>query len=218
MLTTLDAFDLLLVKLMFNPLYYDDGRLCWFRIGCLTAAALCLLSFGVVKAVGFDSAAAQGGSGLAAARMVPGGSEGRKLELQRSHAINEMADGAQFLKTCGEFNEGFVNCKVEFSDEVKTNYQTEVNAFADGFAITLTAKGPMAKDRCHVMSVDSAGHLEARDEAGQNADKCFPDGYMKKDLTAFYRAADTIEGSAAPSGAQVLVQTAAVATAQPAVN
>lgn len=101
--------------------------------------------------------------------------EHKQLVANRKQALVELSDGAAFLTSCGNINAGYIGCSFDFSKKVRSYYDSNIEAVADGFMITLVAKGNQQKDGCAKFVVNSEGVYQAYDVNGVVSQKCFAD-------------------------------------------
>ena len=130
--------------------------------------------------------------------------ENKQLVANRKQALAELSDGAAFLSSCGNINAGYIGCKFNFSKKVSPYYDSNIEAVADGFMITLVAKGEQLKDGCVKFVANSEGVYQAFDSNGLESQKCFMNSAINEHMLSLHRAVDDIRGNAAPSGAKLV--------------
>ncbi len=125
------------------------------------------------------------------------------LAANRKQAVSEIIDGAAFLSACGNINSGYIGCRFSFSDKLKNNFDSTVEAVDDGFMLTLTAKGNQRNDRCTRFIVNSDGVYQAFDNTGALNNKCFGSSIKSSDLLSIRTTEDNLHSSHANSGLAV---------------
>lgn len=132
------------------------------------------------------------------------GEKERKLKQQlaanRKEAVTEIIDGAAFLSACGNINSGYIGCRFSFSDKLKNNYDSTVEAVDDGFMLTLTAKGNQRNDRCSRFIVNSDGVYQAFDNTGALNNKCFGSSIKSSDVLSIRTTEDNLHASHSNTG------------------
>lgn len=109
--------------------------------------------------------------------------EQKALLIQRKQAVKELLDGASFLAACGNINSSYKSCRFNFSDKVKANYNSRIDASNDRFIIAIQAKGQQAKDLCQVFVINSEGAYQAYDYQGNVNNDCRL--YMEENSESF---------------------------------
>lgn len=130
----------------------------------------------------------------------------KALIANRKQALSELSDGAAFLSACGNINASFKKCRFSFSNKVKSNYESKVEAKSDSFNITLIAKGAQQKDPCNKFVVNSKGDYQAYDSNGMQNQKCFLNTIIGEQMLT---KSSTLQNST-QSSAQEQVRLAAV--------
>lgn len=208
----------------FSPLFNEDGSTCYFRVTCLALGATCALLHVFLKALTTPSLAPESGSLDLSAQALEsnqaqvathtveeerswslfGDNSAKKQLLKiRRQALTEMNDSAAYLSACGNINAGYVGCKYQFSDEVKPYYDASIEAMADGFMITLQAKGTQLQDECSKFVINSEGYYEGFNKQGNIDKKCLLDVAPTTSVLALHRSVDNLSGNPAPSGAML---------------
>lgn len=205
----------------FSPLFNEDGSTCYFRVCCLALAGVCALLHVFLKAMTAPEAAPDSGDlQLSAQSMAESAAvatvseessnswsffgedkERRQLLKIRKMALTEINDSAAYLAACGNINAGYVGCKYTFSDQLNPYYDASIEAAADGFIITLQAKGEQLKDDCSKFVINSEGYYAGFNKQGHMDQKCLLEISPSSSVLALHRSIDDVQGNPAPSGA-----------------
>lgn len=209
----------------FSPLFNEDGSICYFRVICLALGAFCALLHVFLKAWTAPALTPESGDLQLSAQSLDlnqvqtvsyaaaeeedsawsffSSEEAAKKQLIkiRRQALTEMNDSAAYLSACGNINAGYVGCKYQFSDEVQPYYDASIEAMADGFMITLQAKGSQLQDDCAKFVINSEGYYEGFNKQGHIDKKCLLDISPSSSVLALHRSVDNLRGNPAPSGA-----------------
>lgn len=205
----------------FSPLFNEDGSTCYFRVTCLALAATCALLHVLFKALETPSIPNDSGS-IQLSEAVEaqpafeqedsswsffGEDKDRKQMLQiRKLALTEINDGASYLAACGNINAGYVGCKYTFSEQLNPYYDANIEAAADGFIITLQAKGSQLKDDCSKFEINSEGYYAGFNKQGNRDQRCWLETAPNIPVLALHRSIDNLHGNPAPSGAILVAE------------
>ena len=108
------------------------------------------------------------------------------------------------MQTCGELDNTFDNCSFDFTKEFTQYYQVKLDAFADGFDLTVKAKSNN-NDSCKLFKVDSNGSYTAFNQDNTQDDSCISDLAKSLNTLTIHRDTDYKEGQIAPSGLSPIV-------------
>lgn len=161
----------------FDPMRNEDGSLSFFRIGCLTVAAVCMLSYASLM-LGCASSHEESAQNAAApevddSAIIDDEHQDDAVEL-RSQAIAELLSAESYFRDCGSLNKGFEGCAFKFSADLTGRYEVSETAADDGFAVSLSLKDAAADHECAVLRTDSSGLHEAFDAEGKENSGCWP--------------------------------------------
>lgn len=211
----------------FSPLFNEDGTTCRFRVSCLALAATCALLHVFLKAWAAPGAIPDSGdiqlteqtvetmganqvalttSGVdeSSSWSLFGDDQERKQLLKvRKQALNEINDGAAYLAACGNINAGYVGCKYQFSETINPYYDAKIESAADGFMITLNAKGEQLKDDCSKFVINSEGYYAGFNKQGNIDQKCLMGIAPSNGVLALQHSVESMQGNPAPSGAML---------------
>lgn len=180
---------------MFHPLYNYNGKLSIFRLCCLILFFICVILYFFTDKEPNTTIQPKSDNTVQ-------GVDNQTLEQNRASALSEIEEGLSFLSTCGNINEGYIGCSWQFSDFFNKNYDYKLEAQDDGFVLKVKAKASQKGDNlCQSFSFDSLGVYKAYDNLGHESDKCIPDNFMKKYMSAnIHRMIDYLPGRPAISG------------------
>lgn len=205
--------------MLFHPLYNADRSLSKVRLVCLIVVGVCMVSYPFVSNDHKDDASYRQEQVSQKKSMIAKIMESDEDKLQdkrakiRNEVLLELKNRYEFLQSCGTINAGFEGCSVKFTDALLEHYDARVSTAADGFNMTIIAKGDMKNDICVHFSLNSNGDFVALDKQNKPTDKCTPKDFIKQNLGSVYRATDNLEGRSAPSGlSPIEVRTAAKST------
>lgn len=203
---------------MFHPIFNYDGKVSIFRVVCLTIFAFCLIIYGVLALTSNDSNDRSNAQAQVSNQQddviedetfdEEDDDEYQQLVKNRRMMLIELKDTVAFLSSCGNINAGFEGCRVDFSEQFKRYYKASVEAFDDGFSISVEAINVQASDHCFKITVDSSLNVSVLDHKNQDiTNKCVPNNYLK-DLIDIpvARKTDHIESYLAPSGMDIIVK------------
>ena len=192
--------------MLFHPLYNTDRSLSKVRLICLIVVGVCMVSYPFVSHNQNDDISAAQDNIAHKKSMIAKIMESDEDKLQdkrakiRNEILLELKNRYEFLQSCGTINAGFEGCSVKFTDAFLEHYDARVSTAADGFSMTIIAKGDMKNDICIQFSLNSNGDFVALDRNKKPTDKCTPKDFIKQNLGSIYRATDNLEGQIAPSG------------------
>lgn len=207
--------------MLFHPLYNADKSLSKVRLACLIVVGVCMISYPFVSNIHVSEVKEKESHAVAPTKksMIAKIMETDEEKLQskrakiRNEVLLELKNRYEFLQSCGTINAGFEGCSIKFTDALLEYYDARVSTAADGFNMTIIAKGDMKNDICIQFSLNSNGDFVALDQNNKPTQKCTPKDFIKQNLGAVYRATDHIQGRQAPSGlSPIEVNTAAKRT------
>ena len=102
------------------------------------------------------------------------------------------------------FSNTFDNCSFDFTKEFTQYYQVKLDAFADGFDLTVKAKSNN-NDSCKLFKVDSNGSYTAFNQDNTQDESCISDLANSLNTLTIHRDTDYKEGQIAPSGLSPIV-------------
>lgn len=188
---------------MFNPVFNQDGRVSYFRVTCLAIAIGCFVTGCVMHqetqevtqvtdtVVSYEVAEVET-------------SDSENFEEIRKLALSQIKDATLYLQTCGELDNTFDNCSFDFTKEFTQYYQVKLDAFADGFDLTVKAKSNN-NDSCKLFKVDSNGSYTAFNQDNTQDESCISDLANSLNTLTIHRDTDYKEGQIAPSGLSPIV-------------
>lgn len=124
-----------------------------------------------------------------------------QLLKNRRAALVELLDSVAYFNSCGIINSSYSSCNYRFSKKIKALYDVAVEAAAEGYLISLTAKGEQAQDPCASFAVNSQGEYFAYDQNGYQNLKCFENTEVSKQVMAISQALEHLSSESAEGSA-----------------
>lgn len=160
-------------------LYNEDGSICKLRVGCLVVAAVCFFTSSLMQMSAADDIQdTKVEANLATQKQVTTQNFSKAKDLNQI-IFTELSDAVAYLNTCGSINAGFVGCEVNFSDKFKQIYSQDIEAYDDGYTISITAQ--QKRDNiCYKIIIDSSANVIAYNTKGEEITKqCVPHNFLK---------------------------------------
>ncbi len=200
---------------LFHPVFNQDGTVSLFRVSCLLVALLSFIALAILKFQESEGGALSANeesvteSKASSFSLFKEQEDPKEVILEnRKLALTELEEASEFFRTCGLLNQGFEGCAYTFSDKVLGSFIPKVEAFDDGFSLSLFAKGAQLNDLCPTLEVTSQSGLLAFDSQGKLTESCL----LKKQnvqISSLRRSTDELHGNPAPSGRKkILTQVA----------
>lgn len=188
---------------MFNPVFNQDGRVSYFRVTCLAIAIGCFVT-GCVMHQETQEVTQVTDTVVSDEVAEVETSDSENFEEIRKLALSQIKNATLYLQTCGELDNTFDNCSFDFTKEFTQYYQVKLDAFADGFDLTVKAKSNN-NDSCKLFKVDSNGSYTAFNQDNTQDESCI--SYLANSLNTLtiHRDTDYKEGQIAPSGLSPIV-------------
>ena len=188
---------------MFNPVFNQDGRVSYFRVTCLAIAIGCFVT-GCVMHQETQEVTQVTDTVVSDEVAEVETSDSENFEKIRKLALSQIKNATLYLQTCGELDNTFDNCSFDFTKEFTQYYQVKLDAFADGFDLTVKAKSNN-NDSCKLFKVDSNGSYTAFNQDNTQDESCI--SYLANSLNTLtiHRDTDYKEGQIAPSGLSPIV-------------
>ena len=124
-----------------------------------------------------------------------------QLLKNRRAALVELLDSVAYFNSCGIINSSYSSCNYRFSKKIKALYDVAVEAAAEGYLISLTAKGEQAQDPCASFAVNSQGEYFAYAQNGYQNLKCFENTEVSKQVMAISQALEHLSSESAEGSA-----------------
>lgn len=188
---------------MFNPVFNQDGRVSYFRVTCLAIAIGCFVT-GCVMHQETQEVTQVTDTVVSDEVAEVETSDSENFEEIRKLALSQIKNATLYLQTCGELDNTFDNCSFDFTKEFTQYYQVKLDAFADGFDLTIKAKSNN-NDSCKLFKVDSNGSYTAFNQDNTQDDSCISDLAKSLNTLTIHRDTDYKEGQIAPSGLSPIV-------------
>ena len=188
---------------MFNPVFNQDGRVSYFRVTCLAIAIGCFVT-GCVMHHETQEVTQVTDTVVSDEVAEVETSDSENFEEIRKLALSQIKNATLYLQTCGELDNTFDNCSFDFTKEFTQYYQVKLDAFADGFDLTVKAKSNN-NDSCKLFKVDSNGSYTAFNQDNTQDESCISDLAMSLNTLTIHRDTDYKEGQIAPSGLSPIV-------------
>ncbi|MDD7287261.1 MAG: hypothetical protein PUG89_06405 [Succinivibrio sp.] len=189
---------------MFNPVFNQDGRVSYFRVTCLAIAIGCFVT-GCVMHQETQEVTQVTDTVVSDEVAEVETSDSENFEEIRKLALSQIKNATLYLQTCGELDNTFDNCSFDFTKEFTQYYQVKLDAFADGFDLTVKAKSNN-NDSCKLFKVDSNGSYTAFNQDNTQDDSCISDLAKSLNTLTIHRDTDYKEGQIAPSGLSPIVR------------
>ena len=189
---------------MFNPVFNQDGRVSYFRVTCLAIAIGCFVT-GCVMHQETQEVTQVTDTVVSDEVAEVETSDSENFEEIRKLALSQIKNATLYLQTCGELDNTFDNCSFNFTKEFTQYYQVKLDAFADGFDLTVKAKSNN-NDSCKLFKVDSNGSYTAFNQDNTQDESCISDLAMSLNTLTIHRDTDYKEGQIAPSGLSPIVR------------
>ena len=189
---------------MFNPVFNQDGRVSYFRVTCLAIAIGCFVT-GCVMHQETQEVTQVTDTVVSDEVAEVETSDSENFEEIRKLALSQIKNATLYLQTCGELDNTFDNCSFDFTKEFTQYYQVKLDAFADGFDLTIKAKSNN-NDSCKLFKVDSNGSYTAFNQDNTQDDSCISDLANSLNTLTIHRDTDYKEGQIAPSGLSPIVR------------
>lgn len=189
---------------MFNPVFNQDGRVSYFRVTCLAIAIGCFVT-GCVMHQETQEVTQVTDTVVSDEVAEVETSDSENFEEIRKLALSQIKNATLYLQTCGELDNTFDNCSFNFTKEFTQYYQVKLDAFADGFDLTIKAKSNN-NDSCKLFKVDSNGSYTAFNQDNTQDDSCISDLAKSLNTLIIHRDTDYKEGQIAPSGLSPIVR------------
>lgn len=189
---------------MFNPVFNQDGRVSYFRVTCLAIAIGCFVT-GCVMHQETQEVTQVTDTVVSDEVAEVETSDSENFEEIRKLALSQIKNATLYLQTCGELDNTFDNCSFDFTKEFTQYYQVKLDAFADGFDLTVKAKSNN-NDSCKLFKVDSNGSYTAFNQDNTQDDSCISDLANSLNTLTIHRDTDYKEGQIAPSGLSPIVR------------
>ena len=188
---------------MFNPVFNQDGRVSYFRVTCLAIAIGCFVT-GCVMHQETQEVTQVTDTVVSDEVAEVETSDSENFEEIRKLALSQIKNATLYLQTCGELDNTFDNCSFNFTKEFTQYYQVKLDAFADGFDLTIKAKSNN-NDSCKLFKVDSNGSYTAFNQDNTQDESCISDLANSLNNLTIHRDTDYKEGQIAPSGLSPIV-------------
>lgn len=188
---------------MFNPVFNQDGRVSYFRVTCLAIAIGCFVT-GCVMHQETQEVTQVTDTVVSDEVAEVETSDSENFEEIRKLALSQIKNATLYLQTCGELDNTFDNCSFDFTKEFTQYYQVKLDAFADGFDLTVKAKSNN-NDSCKLFKVDSNGSYTAFNKDNTQDESCISDLANSLNTLTIHRDTDYKEGQIAPSGLSPIV-------------
>lgn len=188
---------------MFNPVFNQDGRVSYFRVTCLAIAIGCFVT-GCVMHQETQEVTQVTDTVVSDEVAEVETSDSENFEEIRKLALSQIKNATLYLQTCGELDNTFDNCSFDFTREFTQYYQVKLDAFADGFDLTVKAKSNN-NDSCKLFKVDSNGSYTAFNQDNTQDESCISDLAKSLNTLTIHRDTDYKEGQIAPSGLSPIV-------------
>lgn len=188
---------------MFNPVFNQDGRVSYFRVTCLAIAIGCFVT-GCVMHQETQEVTQVTDTVVSDEVAEVETSDSENFEEIRKLALSQIKNATLYLQTCGELDNTFDNCSFDFTKEFTQYYQVKLDAFADGFDLTVKAKSNN-NDSCKLFRVDSNGSYTAFNQDNTQDESCISDLAKSLNTLTIHRDTDYKEGQIAPSGLSPIV-------------
>lgn len=188
---------------MFNPVFNQDGRVSYFRVTCLAIAIGCFVT-GCVMHQETQEVTQVTDTVVSDEVAEVETSDSENFEEIRKLALSQIKNATLYLQTCGELDNTFDNCSFDFTKEFTQYYQVKLDAFADGFDLTIKAKSNN-NDSCKLFKVDSNGSYTAFNQDNTQDESCISDLANSLNTLTIHRDTDYKEGQIAPSGLSPIV-------------
>lgn len=188
---------------MFNPVFNQDGRVSYFRVTCLAIAIGCFVT-GCVMHQETQEVTQVTDTVVSDEVAEVETSDSENFEEIRKLALSQIKNATLYLQTCGELDNTFDNCSFDFTKEFTQYYQVKLDAFADGFDLTVKAKSNN-NDSCKLFKVDSNGSYTAFNQDNTQDKSCISDLANSLNTLTIHRDTDYKEGQIAPSGLSPIV-------------
>ena len=188
---------------MFNPVFNQDGRVSYFRVTCLAIAIGCFVT-GCVMHQETQEVTQVTDTVVSDEVAEVETSDSENFEEIRKLALSQIKNATLYLQTCGELDNTFDNCSFDFTKEFTQYYQVKLDAFADGFDLTVKAKSNN-NDSCKLFKVDSNGSYTAFNQDNTQDESCISDLANSLNTLTIHRDTDYKEGQIAPSGLSPIV-------------
>ena len=189
---------------MFNPVFNQDGRVSYFRVTCLAIAIGCFVT-GCVMHQETQEVTQVTDTVVSDEVAEVETSDSENFEEIRKLALSQIKNATLYLQTCGELDNTFDNCSFNFTKEFTQYYQVKLDAFADGFDLTVKAKSNN-NDSCKLFKVDSNGSYTAFNQDNTQDESCISDLAKSLNTLTIHRDTDYKEGQIAPSGLSPIVR------------
>ena len=189
---------------MFNPVFNQDGRVSYFRVTCLAIAIGCFVT-GCVMHQETQEVTQVTDTVVSDEVAEVETSDSENFEEIRKLALSQIKNATLYLQTCGELDNTFDNCSFDFTKEFTQYYQVKLDAFADGFDLTVKAKSNN-NDSCKLFKVDSNGSYTAFNQDNTQDESCISDLANSLNTLTIHRDTDYTEGQIAPSGLSPIVR------------
>ena len=189
---------------MFNPVFNQDGRVSYFRVTCLAIAIGCFVT-GCVMHHETQEVTQVNDTVVSDEVAEVETSDSENFEEIRKLALSQIKNATLYLQTCGELDNTSDNCSFNFTKEFTQYYQVKLDAFADGFDLTIKAKSNN-NDSCKLFKVDSNGSYTAFNQDNTQDDSCISDLAKSLNTLTIHRDTDYKEGQIAPSGLSPIVR------------
>ena len=189
---------------MFNPVFNQDGRVSYFRVTCLAIAIGCFVT-GCVMHHETQEVTQVTDTVVSDEVAEVETSDSENFEEIRKLALSQIKNATLYLQTFGELDNTFDNCSFNFTKEFTQYYQVKLDAFADGFDLTVKAKSNN-NDSCKLFKVDSNGSYTAFNQDNTQDDSCISDLAKSLNTLTIHRDTDYKEGQIAPSGLSPIVR------------
>ena len=188
---------------MFNPVFNQDGRVSYFRVTCLAIAIGCFVT-GCVMHQETQEVTQVTDTVVSDEVAEVETSDSENFEEIRKLALSQIKNATLYLQPCGELDNTFDNCSFDFTKEFTQYYQVKLDAFADGFDLTVKARSNN-NDSCKLFRVDSNGSYTAFNQDNTQDDSCISDLAKSLNTLTIHRDTDYKEGQIAPSGLSPIV-------------
>ena len=188
---------------MFNPVFNQDGRVSYFRVTCLAIAIGCFVT-GCVMHQETQEVTQVTDTVVSDEVAEVETSDSENFGEIRKLALSQIKNATLYLQTCGELDNTFDNCSFDFTKEFTQYYQVKLDAFADGFDLTVKAKSNN-NDSCKLFKVDSNGSYTAFNQDNTQDESCISDLANSLNTLTIHRDTDYKEGQIAPSGLSPIV-------------
>ena len=188
---------------MFNPVFNQDGQVSYFRVTCLAIAIGCFVT-GCVMHQETQEVTQVTDTVVSDEVAEVETSDSENFEEIRKLALSQIKNATLYLQTCGELDNTFDNCSFDFTKEFTQYYQVKLDAFADGFDLTVKAKSNN-NDSCKLFKVDSNGSYTAFNQDNTQDESCISDLANSLNTLTIHRDTDYKEGQIAPSGLSPIV-------------